>query len=523
MTHQHHPSSANWERRVGLALACIVVLAFLFYIFVPPVSGDASIPIIRFLAAMTASLSAYLFIGSLDVGGQVRGSYVRATGGFAAFLIVFFLFLYGIPSDVQDESQTPSIPLEQQEGANPTEDVTIASLSKSTSTSEELIADFRASLEKWYGKLSKQEKEGERVPFMSRAEKADLSEIVAQLTDATTLSGIEGVKKARAVFYPQYWEDFKTRVLERELSLDSSRRSCRVASSIYRDPIFEYLRYGSSGGRISSKEDFLIVIELGHWLINRDAGAEDYPIAGNNSDYANGYKTSLDLYDLLETQSVSSDLKYNFFASRGIAKAKQRFYGDAREDFLLALRIDEQSPELHYNLASMEAQLANYQMAIDEYSKALERLGSDSEISSDTIYRDIAFSYLLSGIDKEKRRAGTGVNDLTNAINNFGQIKHDADMREIAHAGKALAIHYQRGSYEGDLPVDGELQKAGRRDISDHVRQIVGGSINDNGGLINIVKRVAFGNLVPHDLVADPVLDMFHGYFYCAGDSPRIS
>ena len=105
MSDSQSPNVHVWERVAGFFLASVVVFAFLAYVFNPPKSNDLSLPLIRFLAAFAAALSAYLFGGSLDVGGRVARTSFRAAGAFAAFIGVFFLFLYGIP-----QSSTPVPP-----------------------------------------------------------------------------------------------------------------------------------------------------------------------------------------------------------------------------------------------------------------------------------------------------------------------------------------------------------------------------------------------------------------------------
>lgn len=91
----------RWERLIGLLLAAIVIFAFLYYIFKPPPSGDLTFGIVRFLAAMTAGFSSYLFLGSIDLSGRIPLTQIqaRAAGAFGIFLAVFFLFGWGVPSN----------------------------------------------------------------------------------------------------------------------------------------------------------------------------------------------------------------------------------------------------------------------------------------------------------------------------------------------------------------------------------------------------------------------------------------
>jgi len=109
---KHHRSqpvdhSSSRDRTIGLILAATVVIAFIIFIFVPPDRlSPATMPIVRFLAAIAAALAAYLFIGSMSVGGQLpffRRLEVKALGSFAVFLVVLLLFFKGIPAIPEKE------------------------------------------------------------------------------------------------------------------------------------------------------------------------------------------------------------------------------------------------------------------------------------------------------------------------------------------------------------------------------------------------------------------------------------
>lgn len=110
MTHHQPPSGhSNWERIAAIALATFVIIVFVVLIFYPPERIRETLPIIRFLAAFAAGISASLFAGSLDVEGTLPFNklQVRAAGGFAAFVLVFFLFLWGI-EEPEPETASPS-------------------------------------------------------------------------------------------------------------------------------------------------------------------------------------------------------------------------------------------------------------------------------------------------------------------------------------------------------------------------------------------------------------------------------
>jgi hypothetical protein len=98
------------ERRVGIFLASLVVIALIYFVADPPQEASTTLPIIRFLAALCSGLSAFLFLGSLDVETHLpfsRGT-IRGSGAFAAFIAIFFLFLYGFPTP--NINEIPRVP-----------------------------------------------------------------------------------------------------------------------------------------------------------------------------------------------------------------------------------------------------------------------------------------------------------------------------------------------------------------------------------------------------------------------------
>jgi hypothetical protein len=100
------------DRTLGLALAFVVVIAFVLFIFLPPERvHPATLPLVRFLASLASALAAYLFMGTMTLGGQIPAlgrSEVKAAGSFAVFLLVQLLFYWGLPG--VDETRKSSGP-----------------------------------------------------------------------------------------------------------------------------------------------------------------------------------------------------------------------------------------------------------------------------------------------------------------------------------------------------------------------------------------------------------------------------
>jgi len=88
------------ERRVALTFASLVLVTFLFLVIKPRAMDSATLAIVRFLAATFAGVSGYLFSGDLGLEAKIPLTkvQVRATGAFAAFVLVLVIFFVGIPS-----------------------------------------------------------------------------------------------------------------------------------------------------------------------------------------------------------------------------------------------------------------------------------------------------------------------------------------------------------------------------------------------------------------------------------------
>lgn len=98
----------NFEKIIALSLASIVVITLCLLVLSPGVMNSGTLAIIRYLAAFSSGLSAYLFLGEVHIQGRIRRVFVRASGGFALFIIVLLLFFYGIPSSNGSSNGNPS-------------------------------------------------------------------------------------------------------------------------------------------------------------------------------------------------------------------------------------------------------------------------------------------------------------------------------------------------------------------------------------------------------------------------------
>ncbi|MEH2256825.1 COR domain-containing protein [Nostoc sp.] len=107
----HRPSSqvSPAERGIALGMALAVLVLFIVLVLYPRAMESGTLAIIRFLAAVFAAISAYIMSGSLHLEAYVPLSktYIKATGAFAAFVLVFLLFFYGIPASENSDKSKP--------------------------------------------------------------------------------------------------------------------------------------------------------------------------------------------------------------------------------------------------------------------------------------------------------------------------------------------------------------------------------------------------------------------------------
>lgn len=133
MSNSNFSNKNDWQKIVGLVLAVLVIITFIFFVFNPPEMNTLTLPIIRFLAALVAGWSAYLFTGSIKLKGSLNSKLqMRVTGTFAAFISVFLLFNYGISETLTSSSSSSEVVVVHNPNTNsqvnlptPTEKVTV--------------------------------------------------------------------------------------------------------------------------------------------------------------------------------------------------------------------------------------------------------------------------------------------------------------------------------------------------------------------------------------------------------------
>lgn len=98
------------QQVIGYLLLFSIIFAFIYYIFETPDNAKETLPVVRFLAAIAGGIATSLIAGNLDITTNLPMSkgQIRAAGGLATVVIVFFLFSWGIPHD----TTVPPPPLE---------------------------------------------------------------------------------------------------------------------------------------------------------------------------------------------------------------------------------------------------------------------------------------------------------------------------------------------------------------------------------------------------------------------------
>jgi hypothetical protein len=123
MSHKAPQQLSTAERGYCLGIGLIVIVAFIYIALNPQKIEDSLRPaIIRFLAALGAGVLGYLFSGNLVAYLPIKQAQVRATGGFASFVLVLVLFYVGLPSP-NLPTNNPSAPSKTQSFNSPIDSI----------------------------------------------------------------------------------------------------------------------------------------------------------------------------------------------------------------------------------------------------------------------------------------------------------------------------------------------------------------------------------------------------------------
>ncbi|MDB9465450.1 COR domain-containing protein [Dolichospermum circinale] len=106
------PPISSAERGIALAMALAVLITFIVLILNPRSMNGNALAIVRFLASAFAGIAGYLVSGDLGLQSSIpfmrTKTQVKATGAFAAFVLVFLLFYMGVPtSEIPQPTPTP--------------------------------------------------------------------------------------------------------------------------------------------------------------------------------------------------------------------------------------------------------------------------------------------------------------------------------------------------------------------------------------------------------------------------------
>ncbi|MFM6753754.1 MAG: hypothetical protein ACKPJ4_03095, partial [Dolichospermum sp.] len=109
---QPQPPISPAERGIALAMALAVLITFIVLILNPRSMSGNALAIVRFLASAFAGIAGYLVSGDLGLQSSIpfmkTKTQVKATGAFAAFVLVFLLFYMGVPTSEVPPQPTPT-------------------------------------------------------------------------------------------------------------------------------------------------------------------------------------------------------------------------------------------------------------------------------------------------------------------------------------------------------------------------------------------------------------------------------
>ncbi|MEM8641927.1 MAG: tetratricopeptide repeat protein [Cyanobacteria bacterium P01_G01_bin.54] len=492
----------------SFGLSFVTVLLFIA-IFVPNPT-IFQIFVFRVILSLSAGGVGAIIPGFLNV--QFKGL-VRAGGALALFTLVYLFNPPELITKSTSELISTSGPVSN----------------TAPKTILELIEEFRDLLISWYSDNPEVSRAGNTEfdnPDMDPSLYSKLNDLVQKIDERSMTLRQDSIERARGEFYVSYWLDFQRRVLNRS----ERNKACIRTSSIYAKPIKSYEAFLKSGGKVKTRRDLFILIELGHWLTNRDGSKDDYKLepheAPDNPDIADGYKTALKLLNFVKNEDLERlDLEYDYYASRGLIHAKAEQFADALADLRHAKALEvegSEQPELQYNLAAATSRHGNYDEGITLYEDLVddEEKGF-GEISPDIVYRDMGFNYMINGVRKdEKEETGTsGESDYKSALMKFNKIGIESRYHESASIGTILAYNQLKKPDSLISPEYKHISNNKNREALDELLEVGLKELSLN----LFLRRLSHGAFILHGFEEDDLLEIFHEDFYCPPNVRRIN
>jgi hypothetical protein len=111
-----HNQISAIERGIALALAVAVLVTLIVLVLYPRAMNGVTSAIVRLLASIFAGIAGYFFTGNLSLETKIplSKSQIKASGAFAAFVLVLLLFFVGLPAS-SDSSNTNNVNLSENE------------------------------------------------------------------------------------------------------------------------------------------------------------------------------------------------------------------------------------------------------------------------------------------------------------------------------------------------------------------------------------------------------------------------
>jgi hypothetical protein len=279
----------------------------------------------------------------------------------------------------------------------------------------------------------------------------------------------------QAAFYQEFMQDFRGLVL-------SPQPQCKLVKDTYSRSIDLYTK---ETYRIYDK-DFPILVELGHFLINRDRE----------------FQQAINLFDRIPKSNT--EFYRDILSSKAIARTLQGNFSGARDFFMEALDVDQKLPKpidetsykIKNNLASTYAQSAlsesNSQVRNSYYDEAIKLYKETTQpnVASKNYYawRNLGFLFYL----KREYSQSLAAFDTALSFENQGVKTVDA----LDRFRKDFIYDYREKAREN----------AG--DSSENAK--------DNSTLEKGLteKRIFSGYFITHEGSQDPFFQVEHGKFY---------